>query len=104
MHWPVLVFSGLLEAVWAIALERSEGFTRLGPSLVFVVALGASMAGLAYAMRGIPLGTSYAVWVGIGAAVTVTYAMVAGHEAASPLRFLLVMGIVGCAVGLRLTE
>ena len=75
MAWFVLVLSGILEAVWATALGRSEGFTRLVPSVVFGVALVVSMAGLAYAMRGLPVGTAYAVWVGIGASLTVLYAM-----------------------------
>ena len=70
MAWLVLVVSGVLEAVWAVALGKTEGFTRLGPSIVFLVAISASMAGLAYAMRTLPIGTAYAVWVGIGAALT----------------------------------
>ena len=102
MSWLVLVISGVLEAVWAVALGRSEGFTRLGPTLTFVAALAASMAGLAYAMRTLPTGTSYAVWVGIGAALTVTWSMVTGAEAASALKVLLVLGIVGCVIGLKL--
>ena len=101
MHWLVLVISGVLEAVWATALGRSEGFTRLAPSAVFVVALVASMAGLAYAMRGLPLGTAYAVWVGIGAVLTVTYAMVTGEESTSVIKVLLLAGIIGCVVGLK---
>jgi len=60
------------------------------------------MAGLAYAMRSLPTGTSYAVWVGIGAAVTVTYAMVPGDEMFSRLKVVLLVGIIGCVVGLRL--
>ncbi len=68
MAWIVLVLSGVLEAVWATALGRSDGFSKLGPSVVFGVALILSMAGLAFAMRSLPIGTSYAVWVGIGAA------------------------------------
>lgn len=102
MSWLVLVLSGVLESVWAVALGRSEGFTRLGPSLTFLAACAASMAGLAYAMRTLPVGTSYAVWVGIGAALTVTWSMVTGDEAASALKVLLVLGIVGCVVGLKL--
>ena len=57
MYWLVLILSGALEAVWAVALSRSEGFTRLVPSLVFGAAIVVSMGGLAYAMRGLPLGT-----------------------------------------------
>ena len=67
MAWIVLVVSGVLETVWAAALAQSRGFTRLVPSVVFGVALVLSMAGLAYALRSIPVGTGYAVWVGIGA-------------------------------------
>ena len=101
MAWLVLVLSGVLEAVWATALGRSEGFTKLAPSVVFGIALVASMGGLAWAMRTLPIGTSYAVWVGIGAALTVTYAMVTGTEPVSLLRLLLLAGLVGCVVGLK---
>lgn len=103
LAWVVLVLSGVLEAVWASALGRSEGFTRLGPTVLFGVALIASMGGLAYAMRTLPTGTSYAVWVGIGAALTVTYAMLTGTEPASLVKILLILGIVGCVIGLKLT-
>ena len=100
MSWLVLVLSGVLEAVWATALGRSEGFSRLAPSVVFAVALVLSMVGLAYAMRELPVGTAYAVWVGIGAVLTVVIAMVSGEEAVSPVKLLLA-GIVGCVVGLK---
>jgi quaternary ammonium compound-resistance protein SugE len=102
MSWIVLVLSGVLEAVWATALGRSEGFTRLGPSVVFGVAVVASMAGLAFAMRELPTGTAYAVWVGIGASLTVLYGMFFGGEGFSLVRTLLVLGIVGCVIGLKL--
>jgi quaternary ammonium compound-resistance protein SugE len=101
MSWLVLVLSGVLEAVWATALGRSEGFTRVVPTVVFVVALVLSMGGLAYAMRELPTGTAYAVWVGIGAALTVAYAMATGAEPVSLVRILLLLGIVGCVVGLK---
>ncbi len=102
MSWLVLILSGVLEAVWATALGRSEGFTRLGPSIVFAGALLASMGGLAYAMRELPVGTSYAVWVGIGAALTVAFAMATGEEPASVIKVLLLLGIIGCVAGLKL--
>jgi quaternary ammonium compound-resistance protein SugE len=102
MAWVVLVVSGVLEAVWATALGKSEGFSRLGPTIVFAVALVMSMAGLAWAMRTLPTGTSYAVWVGIGAALTVAYAMLFDGESASLLKVLLVLGIVGCVIGLKI--
>jgi quaternary ammonium compound-resistance protein SugE len=104
MSWIVLVVSGLLEAVWATALGKSEGITKLWPSVVFGVALVASMSGLAFAMRDISTGTAYAVWVGIGAALTVTYAMTFGGEPASLLKVLLILGLVGCVVGLKLVD
>ncbi|MBD7918988.1 QacE family quaternary ammonium compound efflux SMR transporter [Cellulomonas sp. Sa3CUA2] len=102
--WLVLVVSGLFEAVWATALGRSEGFTRLVPTVVFGLALLVSMGGLAYAMRELPTGTSYAVWVGIGASVTVAFAMVTGAETASLVKILLILGIVACVVGLKLVH
>lgn len=104
MAWVVLVASGVLEAVWATALGRSEGFTKPLPSLVFAVAVVASMLGLAVALRTIPTGTGYAVWVGIGAALTAAYAMWSGDEPTTAVRVLLLLGIVGCVIGLKLTH
>ncbi|OBG85594.1 ligand-binding protein SH3 [Mycobacterium sp. NS-7484] len=101
MAWLILVVSGVLEAVWATALSKTEGFTRLAPSVVFGVALLFSMIGLAIAMRTLPPGTSYAVWVGIGAVLTVGYAMLTGAESASVVKVLLMLGVVGCIVGLK---
>jgi quaternary ammonium compound-resistance protein SugE len=104
MAWLVLVVSGVLEAVWAVALGKTEGFTRLVPSIVFLVAIAASMGGLAFAMRTVPIGTAYAVWVGIGAALTVAFGMVSGEEAVSAVKVLLLLGLVGCVVGLKLVH
>ncbi len=104
MSWIVLVLSGLLEAVWATALARSDGFSRLGPTVVFAVALVASMGGLTFALREVPLGTGYTVWVGVGAATTVAVAMVTGAEPASAPRILLLMGLVGCIAGLKVLD
>lgn len=101
MYWLVLVLSGVLEAVWASALSRTDGFTRPVPTAVFGVALALSMGGLAYAMRGLPVGTAYAVWVGIGAVLTVGFAMATGAESVSAVKVLLLAGIVGCVVGLK---
>jgi quaternary ammonium compound-resistance protein SugE len=104
MAWLVLVVSGVLEAVWATALGKSDGFTKLAPSIVFGVALILSMGGLAYAMRDLPPGTSYAVWVGIGAVLTVGYAMITGAESVSLIKAVLIVGIIGCIVGLKLVS
>ena len=104
MAWVILIVSGILEAVWATALGKSEGFTKLWPSVVFFGALALSMGGLAWAMRDIPTGTAYAVWVGIGAALTVTWAMATGDTDVSWVKLGLIAGLVGCAVGLKLVD
>lgn len=104
MPWIVLVVSGVLEAVWATALGRSEGFTRPLPTAVFLVALVLSMGGLALAMRELPVGTSYAVWVGIGAVLTAGVAMATGDETVSPAKVVFLVGIVGSVVGLKLAH
>lgn len=104
MSWIVLVVSGLFEAVWATALGRSEGFTKLTPSIVFAGALVISMGGLAWAMRDLPTGTSYAIWVGIGAVGTVGYAMLTGTEPVTAARLALIAGLIGCIVGLKVVH
>jgi quaternary ammonium compound-resistance protein SugE len=101
MAWLVLVLSGVLEAVWAVALGKSEGFSRLTPSLVFLVGIALSMGGLAYALRTLPIGTAYAVWVGIGASLTVAYGMATGAESVTAIKVLLLVGLLGCVVGLK---
>ncbi|MFC4018084.1 DMT family transporter [Micromonospora sp. GCM10011542] len=101
MAWLVLVISGLLETAWAVALDRSAGFSRLVPSLAFVVTLVLSMAGLSYALREIPVGTGYAVWVGIGAVGTALVGMLALGESASLPRILCLLLVVAGVVGLK---
>lgn len=102
LAWLILLLSAVLEAVWATALGLSDGFTRPLPTLVFALTASLSMVGLGLAVKSIPLGTAYAVWVGIGAALTVGWAMATGVEPASPLKLLFIAGIVGCAAGLKL--
>jgi quaternary ammonium compound-resistance protein SugE len=104
MAWIILIVSGMFETVWAVALGKSAGFSRLVPSLVFGGALIVSMGGLAIAMRTLPIGTSYAVWVAVGAALTVTYSMVTGDESVSILKVVLLLGLIGCVVGLKLAN
>lgn len=101
MAWIVLVVSGVLETVWATALSASRGFSRLVPSIVFVVAILASMVGLAIALREIPVGTGYAVWVGIGAVGTAIYGMTVLGEATTTARIVCLLLIVAGVVGLR---
>lgn len=102
MDWILLVASGIMEAVWAIALGRSNGFTQPVPTIIFVIALVASMLGLAHASKTLPMGTAYAVWTGIGAALTVLFGMLTGTEPVSAVRIALICGLVGCVVGLKL--
>ena len=101
MAWVVLVVSGLLETVWAAALSASAGFSRRGPVVVFLVALVLSMGGLAFALRDIPVGTGYAVWVGIGAVGTAVFGMVLFGEPATVGRLVCLTLIVAGVVGLK---
>ena len=101
MHWFVLILSGALEAVWATALAASGGFRRPRPTALFGVALLLSMVGLAWAMRALPAGTAYAVWVGIGAVGTVLLAVARGKERLDLARGLLLLLLVGCVAGLK---
>ena len=102
MPWLVLVVSAVFEAVWATALGQSDSLTRPAPTVVFLLALAASMAGLGWAARRIPIGTAYAVWVGIGAALTVVYALLTGEEPFSIWKVVFIAGIIAAVVGLKL--
>lgn len=102
--WGILLVSAMLEAVWANALSASEGFTRLWPSVLFVVATILSTVGLAIAMKSIPTGTAYAVWTSVGTVLTVAYSVSTGAEEISWVKVLLLVGIVGCVVGLKILD
>lgn len=102
MAWIVLVVSGVFEAVWATAMGKYEGFTRLGPTALFGVTVLISVGGLAYSMRTLPVGTSHNVWVGMGAVLPVGYAMIIGDETVSWAKIVLLAMIVGGVVGLKL--
>lgn len=101
MAWLVLVASGMLEAVWATALSASHGFKRRRPTVLFFISLPLSMAGLAWAMSYLPTGTAYAVWVGIGATLTVLWGFFTAQEKATTGRVLLLLLLVGSIVGLK---
>ncbi len=102
MAWIYLVLAGLLEVVWAVGLKYSEGFTRPLPSLVTGAAMIASFWLLATALRTLPLGTGYAVWVGIGAVGTALLGMVVFKEPATAARLVCIGLIVAGIVGLKL--
>lgn len=104
MAWAYLVLAGVLEVVWAAGLKYSEGFTRLWPSVITGVAMAASFWLLAHALRQIPLGTGYAVWVGIGAVGTALLGMLVFKEPATAARLVCIGLIVGGIVGLKLVS
>lgn len=103
MAWFVLIFSGVLEAVWATALGASEGFTKPVPTAIFLVSVVLSMIGLAWAMKFLPISVAYAVWTGIGAGLAVLYAMVWGAEPATLPRIVFLTGIIAAIAGLKAT-
>ena len=100
--WVTLFFAGVLEAGWAIGLKYTEGFTRLGPSVVTLILMGGSLYLLSRSLTGLPLGTAYAVWTGIGAVGTVIAGLVLFDESRSALRLLCILLIVAGIVGLKL--
>lgn len=101
MAWLILIASGALEAVWANALAASHGLRKPIPTAIFLVAGAASLIGLGIAMRTLPTGTAYAVWVGIGATLTVAWAMWRRVEPVSLAKIALLVGIGGCVIGLK---
>ncbi|TKS53733.1 quaternary ammonium compound efflux SMR transporter SugE [Luteimonas yindakuii] len=102
MHWTILFLAGLFEIVWAVGLKYTEGFTRLWPTVGTLVAMGISFGLLAQAMKALPLGTAYAVWVGIGAVGTALVGIVLLGEPANPGRLVSIGLIVAGVVGLKL--
>lgn len=103
MAWTILTLAGLLEIVWALALKEADGFTRLWPSLIGIFFSALSFVLLTFALRDVPVGTGYAVWVGIGSVGVVAAGIVQG-DAASAARLACIAAIVAGVVGLRLVE
>lgn len=104
MNWLVLFIAGLFEVCWAIGLKYTEGFTRFWPSLGTLAAMALSVALLGWAMRDLPVGTAYAVWVGIGAVGTALAGMVLFGEPASGARLVSLGLVVAGIVGLKLSS
>lgn len=102
MHWTLLFLAAALEIVWATGLKTTDGFSKLWPSIGVGTAMAGSMALLALAARGLPIGTAYAVWTGIGAAGTAIGGIIFFQESASAARLLCVGLIVAGVVGLKL--
>jgi len=104
MPWTLLVIAGLLEVCWAIGLKYTEGFTRLVPSVLTVAAMVGSVVLLAMAMKSLPVGTSYAVWVGIGAVGTAILGMALFGEPVNAARLVSLGLVVAGIVGLKLSS
>ena len=104
MSWLLLTGAGLLEIVWAIALKQAGGFTRFWPSLIGIVSAIISFVMLSLALKQLPVGTAYAVWVGIGALGVALAGIVTLGESASPLRLGLLALILIGVIGLKLVE
>ncbi len=104
MAWVYLVAAGVLEIVFALGLKSSQGFTRLGPTLVFVAGGAGSFYLLTRALQTLPIGTAYAVWTGIGATGTALVGLLFLGEPRSALRLASIAVIVAGVVGLRLAE
>lgn len=104
MAWVYLGLAGLLEVLWATTMKQSEGFTRLGPTLVTAVAMAISVWLLAIAMRTLPLGTAYAIWTGIGAVGAFTVGILLMGEAATLGRIASVGLIITGMIGLKLSS
>ncbi len=104
MAWTILVIAGLFEVAWAIGLKYTEGFTRLWPTVGTVAAMVVSLWLLGLAMKSLPVGTAYAVWVGVGAAGTVLLGIVLLDEPANAGRMISVALIIAGIVGLKLAS
>jgi quaternary ammonium compound-resistance protein SugE len=103
MAWIILIIAGLLETGWAIGLKYTHGFTRLWPSVWTIAAIIASMYLLAVAAKTLPIGTAYAVWVGIGAAGTAILGIVLMNEPITVGRTLFLSLLIVAIVGLKFT-
>ena len=104
MNWFVLVVAGLFEVVWAVGLKHTEGFTKLWPSVMTLLAMGISFYLLSTALRTLPIGTAYAVWVGIGAVGTAIAGIVLLNEPATFLKVMSLCLAVGGIIGLKLSS
>jgi len=102
MAWLILVLAGLFEVGWAIGLKYAEGFTRLGPTVWTAVAMILSLWLLGLALKSLPIGTAYSVWVGIGSVGTVILGIVLLGEPVNAARLISIMLIIAGIIGLKL--
>jgi quaternary ammonium compound-resistance protein SugE len=104
MAWALVIVAGLFETGFALALKASNGFTRVVPSVLFLVCSAASFGLLATALRSLPVGSAYAVWTGIGTVGTAVTGMLFFQESTAVLRLLSIVLIVAGVVGLQVTS
>ena len=104
MAWVSLLGAGIFEMVWVVAMKYAEGFTKIVPSVIMIVAMIFSVGLLGVAVKTIPLGTGYAIWTGIGAVGAVTYGMIFFGEPVTALRLTFIAMIVIGLVGLKLVS
>jgi len=104
MNWIILIVAGLFEVGWAIGLKYTEGFTRLWPTIWTVAAMVISLGLLGIAMKGLPVGTAYSIWVGVGAVGTVILGIALLGESASVARMISVALIIAGIIGLKLSS
>lgn len=104
MAWVFLFIAGLFEICWAIGLKYTEGFSKLWPSVFTLVTLAASMYFLSRAAHTLPIGTAYAVWVGIGALGAAIFGIIFFHEAVSPARIVFLVMLLTAVIGLKFTS
>lgn len=102
MAWVILILAGLFEVGWAVGLKYTDGFSRPWPSFFTVLAMAISLGLLGVALKSLPLGTAYAVWVGVGAIGTVIMGIVLFNESASVMRLASMALILAGIVGLKL--
>ena len=103
MNWLILFVAGLFEIGWAVGLKYTDGFTRLVPSVLTVAAIVVSLGLLGVALKSLPIGTAYAIWVGVGAAGTAIAGMLLFGESASAAKLASLGLIVAGIIGLKLT-
>ena len=102
--WLILIVAAIFEIVWAVGLKSTHGFTKLWPSVGVIAAMSTSMWLLALAARGLPIGTAYAVWTGIGAVGTTIAGILWFNESASAMRLICIVLIIACITGLKFFE
>ena len=104
MNWIILIVAGLFEVGWAIGLKYTDGFTRLWPTVSTIMAMIISLGLLGIAMKGLPVGTAYSIWVGVGAVGTVILGIILLGESVSVARMISVTLIVAGIIGLKLSN